>query len=99
MLYVIYGEDHNSVLEKRLLVRKQHLDRLNELKNKGKLIIAGPCPLIDSEDPGPNGFSGSVIIAEFDSLECAKSWANEDPYLIHNVFHKVTVKPFKKVLP
>ena len=97
MLYAIMGEDQPNSLEKRLSVREKHLARLQELQHLGRLVIAGPHPSIDAEDPGKNGFSGSLIVAEFDSLEEAKSWADNDPYVIAEVFSKVTVKPFKKV--
>lgn len=99
MLYVIIGEDNENSLQQRLAARPDHIARLNELKSQGRLILAGPMPAIDSVDPGPAGFTGSVIIAEFPSLEAAQSWANEDPYNITGVYKNVTVKPFKKVLP
>ena len=99
MWYVIIGNDHENSLSNRLQVRDQHLVRLNTLKSQGRLLVAGPCPLIDSEDPGDSGFSGSVIIAEFDSLDQAQSWANDDPYLEAGVYQSVVVRPFKKVLP
>lgn len=86
-------------LEKRLSVRPQHLSRIQALQEKGRLILAGPFPVIDSQDPGPAGFSGSLIVAEFESLEAAKDWANADPYVSAGVYQAVTVKPFKKVLP
>ena len=99
MLYVIIGEDVEDSLDKRLSVRPEHVARLNELKAEGRLIIAGPNPAIDAEDPGPAGFTGSVIIAEFASLDEANTWAKDDPYLEAGVYRNVTVKPFKKVLP
>ncbi len=99
MLYVIIGEDGNDSMAKRLANRPAHLARLQALQTEGRLILAGPMPAIDAEDPGPAGFSGSVIIAEFPSLAEAEAWANDDPYLIGGVYVKVTVKPFKKVLP
>jgi len=99
MLYAIIAEDLENSLEQRLQARPAHVDRLNELLDAGRLILAGPHPTIDSEDPGTNGFSGSLIVAEFDSLEAAQAWADEDPYIKANVYKKVTVKPFKKVLP
>lgn len=86
-------------LEKRMTVRSQHLGRLQVLQDEGRLILAGPFPAIDSLEPGPAGFSGSLIVAEFESLEAAKAWANADPYVSAGVYQKVTVKPFKKVLP
>ncbi len=99
MLYAIIAEDHPDSLNKRLSVRPDHVARLEELKQQGKLILAGPHPTIDSEDPGPAGFSGSLIVAEFESFEQAQSWANADPYIKAGVYKQVTVKPFKKVLP
>ncbi|TXI20303.1 MAG: YciI family protein [Nitrosomonas sp.] len=99
MLYVINGEDIPDSLEKRMTVRSEHLKRIQALQEEGRLILAGPYPTIDSQDPGTAGFSGSLIIAEFDSLQAAQSWADADPYVISGVYHKVTVKPFKKVLP
>ena len=99
MWYVIIGNDVENSLSKRLQVRDQHLARLNELKAQGRLFVAGPCPVIDSEDPGEAGFSGSVIIAEFDSLDNAQTWANQDPYIEAGVYESVVIKPFKKVLP
>ncbi|WP_432696359.1 YciI family protein [Marinobacterium sp. YM272] len=99
MYYAIVAEDKENSLNKRLEVRPDHLARLEQLKEHGKLLLAGPCPAIDSSDPGPAGFTGSLIIAEFDSLEEAKSWADADPYMQGGVYKSVTVKPFKKVLP
>jgi uncharacterized protein YciI len=99
MWYAIISEDIENSLEKRASARPAHLDRLHQLRNDGRLLIAGPHPAIDSEDPGAAGFSGSLVVAEFDSLESAKSWAAEDPYMAAGVYAKVTVKPFKKVLP
>jgi uncharacterized protein YciI len=99
MFYAIISEDVDNSLDKRLLVRPAHVDRLNQLKNEGRLLIAGPHPAIDSEDPGTNGFTGSLIVAEFDSLESAQSWADADPYIEAGVYKEVKVKPFKKVLP
>lgn len=99
MLYAILGEDHAGSLAKRLEVRPEHLQRIEALQNQGRLLLAGPHPAIDSEDPGPAGFSGSLIVAEFPSLEAARAWAEEDPYRRAGVFEKITVKPFKKVLP
>lgn len=99
MLYCIIGEDGPSSLEKRLSARPAHLQRLAELQSEGRLVLAGPFPAIDSPDPGPAGFSGSVIVAEFPSLDAAKSWADADPYVTGDVYAKVTVNPFKKVLP
>ena len=99
MLYLIYSEDVDNSLEKRLSVREQHLARLADLQNQGRLLVAGPCPAIDSNDPGAAGFTGSVVIAEFDSLTHAQAWADIDPYIAAGVYKKVTVKPYKKVLP
>jgi hypothetical protein len=99
MLYVIIGEDRPSTLDLRLAARPAHVERLQSLQAAGRLILAGPCPAIDSPDPGPAGFSGSVIVAEFDSLVAAQAWADADPYIAAGVYGKVTVKPFKKVLP
>ena len=98
-LYVINGEDVPDSLEKRLAVRSAHLARIETLQQEGRLILAGPYPAIDSPDPGPAGFSGSLIVAEFESLEAAKVWAEADPYVTSGVYAKVSVKPFKKVLP
>jgi uncharacterized protein len=98
-LYVINGEDVPGSLEKRLAVRPAHLARIETLQQEGRLILAGPYPAIDSPEPGPAGFSGSLIVAEFESLEAAKVWAEADPYVTSGVYAKVSVKPFKKVLP
>ncbi|MFO1345871.1 MAG: YciI family protein [Rhodocyclaceae bacterium] len=99
MFYVIIGEDRAGTLDKRLAVRPDHVARLQALQGEGRLLLAGPCPAIDSPDPGPAGFSGSLIVAEFESLDAAKAWADADPYVAAGVYQKVTVKPFKKVLP
>ena len=99
MLYAILSQDVANSLDKRKGARSEHVARLQELKQQGRLILAGPHPAIDTEDPGPAGFTGSLIIAEFDSLESARSWADADPYIEAGVYEKVTVKPFKKVLP
>ena len=99
MLYVIIGEDRPGTLDQRLAARPAHVERLQALQADGRLILAGPCPAIDSPDPGPAGFSGSVIVAEFASLAAAQAWADADPYIVAGVYGKVTVKPFKKVLP
>ncbi len=98
MLYAIISEDQKDSLEHRLQARPAHLERLTTLQNEGRLLLAGPHPAIDSEDPGPAGFSGSLVIAEFPSLDDAQHWANADPYMA-DVYNKVTVKPFKKVFP
>ena len=99
MLYAIIAEDIPDSLEKRLAARPAHLERLKTLQAKGQLILAGPHPAIDSEDPGPAGFSGSLIVAEFDSQQAAQTWADADPYVAAGVYARVTIKPFKKVLP
>jgi uncharacterized protein len=99
MLYTISGEDRQNSLAARLEARPAHIERLKHLQEEGRLILAGPCPAIDSPDPGPAGFSGSLIVAEFASLEAAKNWADADPYVAAGVYAQVTVKPFKKVLP
>ncbi len=99
MLYAIMGEDAPSSLDKRLSARPAHLERLKTLQTEGRLVLAGPHPAIDSPDPGPAGFSGSLIVAEFDSLDAARAWADADPYVAAGVYASVIVKPFKKVLP
>lgn len=98
-LYAIMSEDTDDSLEKRRGARPAHLERLNELLQAGRLILAGPFPAIDSDDPGPAGFSGSLVVAEFDSIEAAQTWAENDPYAHAGVYQTVTVKPFKKVFP
>ncbi|MGR9086935.1 MAG: YciI family protein [Gammaproteobacteria bacterium] len=99
MLYAIISEDKPNSLDKRLSVRPKHLDRLKQLQNSGKLIIAGPHPAIDCENPAEAGFTGSLIIAEFESLQAAQEWAGADPYVDAGVYQTVTVKPFKRVFP
>ena len=99
MWYAIISEDVDNSLEKRQQARPAHLERLQQLKNQGRLLVAGPHPAIDSVEPGEAGFSGSLVIAEFDSLAAARQWAAEDPYMDAGVYKQVTVKPFKKVLP
>lgn len=99
MLYSIVGSDVPNSLQKRMAARPDHVARLQALKAEGRLILAGPNPAIDSADPGEAGFSGSIIIAEFDSLEQAQQWANEDPYIKASVYQSVDVKPYIKVLP
>jgi len=99
MLYAIVAEDMPGSLDKRLAARPAHVERLKVLLAEGRLILAGPHPMIDAEDPGPAGFSGSLIVAEFASRELALAWASEDPYVKAGVYAKVTVKPFKKALP
>ena len=99
MLYSIVGIDNEDSLDARMSVRPAHVARLNELRDAGRLIIAGPNPAIDSDDPGDAGFTGSIIIAEFDSLQAAQTWADADPYVESGAYASVSVKPFKKVLP
>lgn len=99
MLYAIISQDVENSLEKRLSVRPAHIERLNDLKDQGRLILAGPHPAIDNEDPGEAGFTGSLVVAEFDSLESAQTWADADPYMASGAYERVVVKPFKKVLP
>lgn len=99
MLYAIISRDHDDSLEKRLGARPAHLARLETLRDDGRLILAGPHPAIDSPDPGPAGFTGSLVVAEFASLDAARAWADADPYLAAGVYAEVLVKPFKKVLP
>ena len=97
MLYVIYAEDIADSLEKRLSVRPAHLARLQLLHDEGRLLTAGPMPAVDSNEPGAAGFRGSTVIAEFESLEAAQSWAYDDPYIAAGVYRQVSVKPYKKV--
>jgi len=99
MLYTIISEDVENSVEKRKSAREAHIERLLALKQRGRLILAGPQPAIDSEDPGTAGFIGSLIVAEFDSLDAAQAWADDDPYVAAGVYRRVSVKPFKKVLP
>ena len=99
MYYAILCEDVENSLSQRLKARPAHLERLQDLVNAGRLFAAGPHPALDTEDPGEAGFTGSLIIAEFDSLEAATAWADSDPYVEAGVFSKVTVKPYKLVLP
>jgi uncharacterized protein YciI len=99
MLYAIVGEDRSDSLADRLAARPAHVERLKALQEEGRLILAGPFPAIDSPDPGPAGFSGSLIVAEFASLEVAQSWADADPYVSAGVYAHVNARPFKKVLP
>lgn len=99
MYYAIISQDIENSLELRKGARPAHLERLEALKNEGRLLVAGPHPGVDSNDPGPAGFTGSLVIAEFDSLEDAQQWADADPYVAAGVYAHVTVKPFKKVLP
>ena len=99
MLYAIIGENAPGSQQKRLAAREPHVQRLKELQKAGRMIVAGSCPAIDSPDPGPAGFSGGIIIAEFDSLEAATTWADADPYVAAGVYVKVTVRPFRKAFP
>jgi uncharacterized protein YciI len=99
MWYAIEGHDGAGVLEHRLQARDGHLARLHALRDAGRLLLAGPCPAIDAEDPGPAGYSGSIVIAEFESLEAARAWAQADPYIAAGVYERVDVRPFKPVLP
>lgn len=99
MLYAIIAEDAPNTLKERLNARPKHVERLQKLKSEGKLVMAGPHPAIDSEDPGEAGFSGSLIVAEFPSLDDARAWADQDPYITAGVYANVKVLPFKKVLP
>lgn len=99
LYYAITGEDAADSLPRRLAARPAHLERLQALQDDGRLLLAGPFPAIDSPDPGPAGFSGSLIVAAFASLDDARAWAEADPYVAAGVYAGVTVKPFKKVLP
>lgn len=99
MLYAIISEDVANSLERRLAARPDHLARLETLRDEGRLLLAGPHPAIDADNPGDAGFSGSLVIAEFSDLQAAQDWADADPYVIAGVYAHVTVKPFKKVLP
>ena len=99
MLYAIISEDVEDSLGKRLSARPAHIKRLQALQNEGRLVLAGPHPAVDSDNPGEAGFTGSLIVAEFDNLQAAQQWANSDPYNDAGVSAKVTVKPFKKVFP
>ena len=99
MLYAIISEDIENSLTLRLEARPAHVQRLNDLKDQGRLVLAGPHPAIDSDDPGNVGFTGSLVVAEFSNLIEAQNWADADPYFTAGVYQKVTVKPFKKVLP
>lgn len=99
MWYAIIAEDHAGSLAQRLAARPAHLARLQQLQAEGRLLVAGPHPAIDSDNPGEAGFSGSLIIADFASLDAAQAWAADDPYIAAGVYRQVTVKPFKKVLP
>lgn len=99
MWYAVISEDHEGTLEKRLAARPDHVARLTALLDEGRLLIAGPHPAVDSPDPGPAGFTGSLVVVDFDSLESAQAWADQDPYISAGVYRKVTVKPFNLALP
>lgn len=99
MWYAIISEDIENSLEKRMSARADHLKRLQALAAEGRVLVAGPHPAIDSDDPGPAGFSGSLLVLDFPSLEDAEAWAADDPYVAAGVYERVTVKPFKRVLP
>ena len=99
MYYAISGQDVTDSLARRQAARPAHVQRLEQLKNQGRLLLAGPYPAIDAEDPGAAGYSGSLIVAEFDSLEDARAWADADPYVSAGVYAEVSVRPFRKVLP
>ncbi|ABA58844.1 conserved hypothetical protein, YCII-related protein [Nitrosococcus oceani ATCC 19707] len=99
MLYAIIGQDIDHSLERRRQVRSEHLARIRKLQENGHLVLAGPFPALDTQDPGEAGFTGSLIVAEFSSLEAAQQWAEADPYVEAGVYAQVTVKPFKQVLP
>lgn len=99
MWYAIEGHDAPGSLDARREARTDHLARLLALREAGRLLLAGPCPAIDAEDPGPAGFSGSIVIAEFDSLQAARAWADADPYVAAGVYQRVDVRPFRRVLP
>lgn len=99
MFYLIYSEDIENSLPLRKQARPAHIARLTALQDEGRLLIAGPCPAVDADDPGDAGFTGSLVVAEFDSLVQAQQWADNDPYVEAGVYQKVIVKPYKKVLP
>jgi len=99
MWYAIVALDHAESLARRLQARPAHLQRLNDLQAQGRLLLAGPFPAIDSEDPGPAGFSGSLIVAEFTDLAAAQAWADADPFVAAGVYRDVSVRPFRKTLP
>lgn len=99
MWYAIEGYDGADVLDRRIAARGEHVARLQALLDAGRLLLAGPCPAIDAEDPGPAGFSGSIVIAQFESLEAARAWADADPYRAAGVYARVEVRPFRRTLP
>jgi len=98
-LYAIIGHDHSDSLERRKLARPAHLQRIQPLVDAGRIVLAGPFPAIDADDPGAAGFTGSLIVAEFDSLDDARRWAEADPYMTDGVFAHLEVRPFRQVLP
>ncbi len=99
MWFAIIARDHPNSLDKRLAARGAHLERLTQLQDEGRMLLAGPFPVIDAEDPGPAGFSGSLIVAEFADLAAAHAWADADPYVAAGVYREVSVRPFRKTLP
>jgi len=99
MWYAIFGFDNENSLDARQSARPKHLARLQQLLDEGRLLLAGPFPKIDAEDPGPAGFEGSLIVAEFEDLDAAKAWAQADPYVVAGVYREVNVRPFRKTLP
>ncbi|MEE4293837.1 MAG: YciI family protein [Xanthomonadales bacterium] len=99
MWYVIYSRDRQNALEARREARPAHLERVQSMVEQGRILLAGPRPAIDSDDPGPAGFDGSLIVAEFESLEDARAWADADPYVLAGVYESVEVTPFIRVLP
>ena len=99
LYYAIIAEDAENSLERRLAARPDHLARLTRLRDEGRLLLAGPHPALDCEDPGPAGFTGSLVVAHFDDLAAAQAWAADDPYVLARVYARVTVKPLRKVLP
>ena len=99
MWYAIISEDSEESMEKRLAARPDHLSRINKLVDEGRLLVAGPHPAVDSQEPDVAGYTGSLIIAEFESLDDARTWADADPYVAAGVYGKVTVKPFNRALP
>lgn len=99
MWFAIIAQDHPGSLDKRLAARSAHLERLNKLQDEGRMLLAGPFPAIESENPGPAGFTGSMIVAEFASLADAEAWAGADPYVAGGVYAEVSVRPFRKTLP
>lgn len=99
MWYVIYSRDRENALEARMKARPEHLERVKVMLAEGRILVAGPRPAIDSPDPGPAGFEGSLIVADFESLEAAREWADSDPYVLAGVYESVEVSPFIKVLP